>query len=124
MKTKLTTDLNFTSVQVRDLERSKTFYSEVLSFEMDDSPNSQAIVFKSGGGAIFAIRTPLVDLNVASKLGWGISLWFGIADIDSFFDEVSAKTEIIRELQETPFGKTFVVADPDGYLLTFQQKKI
>lgn len=37
---------------------------------------------------------------------------------------ISIQSKIIRELQETPFGKTFVVADPDGYLITIQQKSL
>lgn len=116
------TNLSFISIQVNNMEESKKFYSEVLGFELDKSPNDHAVVFKSKSGAIFALRTPLVDLNSVSRLGWGVLLWFGVDNIDEYYREVRQKTNVVREMQDTPFGKTFLVADPDGYVITIQQK--
>jgi predicted enzyme related to lactoylglutathione lyase len=123
MATKFATELNFLNIQVRDLEKSKMFYAEVLGFKVEESPNPDAVVFKSNSGAIFVIRKPMVDLEAVTSLGWGVSPWFGVDDIDSYYKEVEFKAMIIRELQETPFVKTFVVADHDGYLITIQQKR-
>ena len=124
MDSKYVTNLDFVSFQVKNLEKSKKFYTEVLGFELAQSPNEKvAVVFKTGSGSVFAIRTPHLDLNSVEKLGWGISPWFGVDDIDSYYKNVSSKTKVIQELKETPFGKTFVVADPNGYLITIQQKE-
>lgn len=117
------TNLGFVSVQVRDMERSKKFYSEILNFQIGPKPNEHAEVFKVNDGAIFAIRTPLVDLDAVEKLGHGVALWFSVAGIDEFYKTVQSKNAVVlKPLSETPFGKTFVVADPDGYAITIQQK--
>lgn len=116
------TRLDFISVQVRNLETSKAFYTQMLGFRPSAMSNPQAIVFEHASGAIFAIRTPLVDLDAVTQLGHGTALWFGVENVTHTFAEFQEKGgKIIRPLQDTPFGKTFVAADPDGYQLTIQQ---
>ncbi|PIE79487.1 MAG: glyoxalase, partial [Candidatus Delongbacteria bacterium] len=49
--------LEFTSLQVRNLEKSKQFYTEKLGFECSEMKNPQAVIFKfTKGEASFAIR--------------------------------------------------------------------
>jgi len=107
---------------VRDLAASRKFYQEVLGFESAPTQNPVAHVFQDQGGAIFALRTPMVDLNAVTQLGWGNALWFSVADLAQLYDKVREQATIAQEITDTPFGKTFVVADPDGYRLTFQQR--
>jgi len=112
--------LTFASLQVRDLEASKAFYTNKLGFEIGDT-NSQACIFKyKQGQASFAIRTPLEPLE-GKKLGIGVALWFAV---NENVDEL--KEKLIRNgittagpIIETPFGRAFHVEDLDGYKLTF-----
>jgi catechol 2,3-dioxygenase-like lactoylglutathione lyase family enzyme len=49
--------LDFASLQVRDLEVSKAFYTNKLGFELSEISNQYACVFKyNKGEASFAIR--------------------------------------------------------------------
>lgn len=116
------TQLGFVSLQSSNLELSKKFYTEVLGFKLLSKSPPDAYLFEEKGGAVFAIRKPLVDLNEAKKLGWGVSLWFEISDMGAFLHEIEDWATIIRGVQETPFGKTVIIADPDGYWLTIQEK--
>ena len=114
--------LDFASVQVRDLEASRQYYTEVLGFEVSPEGPPHAVVFKNDAGAIFAIRTPLTDLGSAPKLGLGASFWFAVPDADDLHDRVVEKGgTIAMPIQDGPFGRMFVVIDPDGYSLTFHQ---
>jgi predicted enzyme related to lactoylglutathione lyase len=116
--------LDFASLQVRDLEASKDFYTNKLGFEIGNT-NPQACVFKyNQGEASFAIRTPLEPLE-GKELGIGVALWFAV---DENVDELKEKimnngVETTGPIIETPFGRAFHVKDVDGYKLTFLNAK-
>ncbi|GIN72896.1 hypothetical protein J14TS2_33710 [Bacillus sp. J14TS2] len=82
-----TPQLDFSSIQVRDLERSREFYQNTFGFEIENE-NPGAYIFKNEKGASFAIRKPLVDLDKAGKLGWGVALWFSVPNVEERYDDV------------------------------------
>lgn len=112
--------LTFASLQVKNLEASKDFYTQKLGFEPGDT-NPQACIFKyNKGQASFAIRTPLEPLE-EKELGVGVALWFAV---NENVDELKAKymangVTDVGPIIETPFGRAFHVKDLDSYKLTF-----
>ena len=112
--------LTFASLQVRDLEASKDFYTQKLGFEIDNS-NPQAYIFKyNQDQASFAIRTPLEPLE-GKELGVGTALWFAVSEN---LDELNAlykskEIDSVGPIFDTPFGRAFHLKDIDGYKLTF-----
>jgi lactoylglutathione lyase len=117
--------LEFASLQVRDLEVSKAFYTTKLGFEASAMSNPEACVFKyNQGEASFAIRKPIGNLE-GKELGVGASLWFAIdgtiEELQTRFNE--KQVPVLGAINDTPFGKTIMVKDPDGYVLTFLQSK-
>ena len=116
--------LIFVSLQVRNLEVSKEFYTEKLEFEIGEA-NPQACIFKySKGEASFAIRTPLEDME-GKELGMGVSVWFEVNErIDELKERFIANgIAAASPTMETPFGRAFHVKDPDGYKLTFLETR-
>ncbi len=115
--------LDFASLQVRDLEVSKNFYTNKLGFEVSEATNPAACIFKyNKGEASFAIRKPIGDLE-DKELGVGVSLWFAI---DGRIEDLQAallenNVQLLGPIQITPFGKTIIAKDPDGYNITFLQ---
>lgn len=117
--------LEFASLQVRDLELSKDFYTNKLGFEASEESNPAACIFRyNQGEASFAIRKPIGDLD-GKELGVGASLWFAIdGNIEDLQTELLAKGVLpLGPVQTTPFGKIIMVKDPDGYNITFLQAK-
>lgn len=113
--------LSFASLQVRNLETSKEFYTTKLGFEEAGIPNPQACVFKyNNGEASFAIRTPIGNLE-GKELGVGTSLWFAIdGELEDLQAQLLAKNvTLLGPVQVTPFGKIIIAKDPDGYNITF-----
>jgi predicted enzyme related to lactoylglutathione lyase len=109
---------SFLPIQVTNIERSKTFYTEILGFEIDPKGPPHAYVFKTEPIA-FAIREPNMDLSASTKLGWGITPWFSVNNVQELYDRlVSKEVKILTELQPGPFGNFFTFQDPDGYALT------
>lgn len=115
------TQLSFVALQVRDLEASRQFYTDVLGFRPAAQSPPDACVFETQSGASFAIRKPLVDLQETNRLGWGVALWFGVTDLAAFLQRLEGKAQVIRGIEPSPFGNTAIVADPDGYWLTLQE---
>ncbi len=109
---------DFLALQVKDLEASKKFYTEMLGLAVARQSPPGAVVFDTGP-IPFAIRNPAVDLSASSKLGWGASLWFQVDDADALFQQLSANgVKIVMPVQDGAFGRQFMFADPDGYILT------
>lgn len=116
--------LTFASLQVKDLEASKDFYTQTLGFEIGDT-NPQACVFSyNQGQSSFAIRTPLEPLE-EKELGIGVALWFAVNEnVDELREKFIANgLTTIGPIIETPFGRAFHVKDLDGYKLTFLEAK-
>ena len=117
--------LEFASLQVRDLEVSKEFYTKKLGFELSEMKNPEAVIFEfNKGEASFAIRKPLENLE-NKELGNGTSIWFAI---DVKIEDLKASliekdVSILGPVMDTPFGKALHVKDPDGYKLTFLETK-
>ncbi len=113
--------LEFASLQVRNLEASKEFYTNKLGFELPEMKNPDACIFKyKQGEASFAIRKPIGNLD-GKELGVGASLWFAIDEkIEDLQTRLTEKEVILLEpINNTPFGKTLMAKDPDGYIITF-----
>ena len=116
--------LAFASLQVRDLEVSKNFYTGKLGFQPSGMTNPDACVFTySKGDASFAIRKPIGNLD-GKELGVGASLWFAIDEkIEDLQNELSDKgVTLLGTINNTPFGKTLMAKDPDGYIITFLEQ--
>lgn len=113
--------LEFASLQVRDLEVSKAFYTNKLGFELSEMTNPHACVFKyNKGEASFAIRTPIGNIE-GKELGIGVSLWLAIdGTIEELKHTLTEKeVTVLGTVNNTPFGKTLMIKDPDGYIITF-----
>ncbi len=114
---------SFIALQVPDLEKSKLFYTQVLGLEIDPHGPPHAVVFKTEPIQI-AVREPVIDLKASNHLGWGSVLWLSVKDIDALREKlIEHKVTILSDIQEGPFGRFMSIADPDGYVLTFNQAK-
>ena len=111
----------FIALQVRDLERSATFYQTHLGLRRLPSTPPGAVVFDTAP-ASFAVREPLpgVDLDAARpRPGVGVALWLHADDAQTQHDAlVAAGVPIVGPPVDTPFGRTFTFTDPDGYAVT------
>lgn len=114
---------SFIALQVRDLDASRTFYVDRVGLTQSSRNSPGAVVFDTKP-VPFAIRTPLVDLDATSKLGWGVSLWISATDADALHAQLTQRgVTIILPPADGPFGRFFAFRDPDGYAITVHTKK-
>ena len=116
---------DFIALQVRDLDAAAAFYEERLGLRRAPSAPPGAVVFATEPIA-FAVRTPLpgTDLGaVHPRPGAGVVLWLAADDAQVLHDDlVVAGVPVLAPLSNSPFGRTFTFADPDGYAITVHDR--
>ncbi|MBE0669934.1 MAG: VOC family protein [Anaerolineales bacterium] len=113
---------DFIVLQVRDMEESRRFYTEIIGLAVAPSSPPEAIVFMITP-VPFAIRKPFVDLDAVTQLGHGVAIWFRVEDSATLHLHMkNCNVPIVRELTDSPFGQTFTFRDPDGYLITVHDR--
>jgi len=116
---------DFLALQVRDLERSASFYETQLGLRRLPAGPPGAVLFATTPIA-FAVREPLpgVDLDAATpRPGFGVALWLHADDAQALHDAlVAAGVPIPVAPTDGPFGRTFTFTDPDGYAVTIHDK--
>lgn len=113
---------DFVALQVRDLESSKRFYLEKLGFELALHSPPGAVVFATLPIPL-AIRQPVRPLPPTGPLGIGLALWIACDNADSTYEALSQRgIAAMAAPTDGPFGRYFVVQDPDGYMLTFHTR--
>ena len=107
---------------VGDAERSAAFYERYLGAIRD--------TFDFGPGAIAFVGWPTLAVNSARQPlpeGAGanstIQLWWRASDAQALYERAAADgVPILAEPYDGPFGRTFTMADPDGYRVTVYER--
>jgi predicted enzyme related to lactoylglutathione lyase len=120
-KTTVTPSPGFISIAVNDVERSADFYERYVGAIRD--------TFDFGSGAVAFVGWPTFALNTAraqdvpSAATSPIQLWWRASDAQALYETVVADgVAILQEPFDGPFGRTFAMADPDGYRVTIYEK--
>jgi len=112
---------DFVALQVKDLQRARSFYIDLLGLRPASFSPPGAVVFDTRP-VPFAVREPIVDLSASPRLGWGVSIWLAADDAQGLHDRlVNAGVPILQRPSRGPFGLQFTFSDPDGYTITVHQ---
>lgn len=117
--------LHIITLGVRDFERSRKFYSEILGWKLS-SVSNEGIAFFQAGGVVLALypREELAKDAVVASEGSGFA-GFTLAhnaqnekEVDEIIADLKSKgVKIIKEPQKVFWGGySSYFADPDGYL--------
>ena len=125
----------FTSITpnllVRDVEKSLTFYRDVLGFTMGETvPDKAPFVFvwmKRDEVAVFLndIKAAVADYPAAAAMppGGTAAMFFIVTDVDAYHAQVAPKANVILPLKTQFYGlREFAVTDPDGHIITFAER--
>ena len=115
---------DFISLQTRDLAASQAFYEQYLGLVRSPAGPPHAVVFTTTPIA-FALRdlVPGTDLDAVEQPGLGAALWLHATDVQQIHDALVADGHrIVSAPVDGPFGRTFTLADPDGYHVTLHDR--
>ncbi|MET9228906.1 VOC family protein [Lentzea sp. NPDC003310] len=116
---------DFIALQVRDLDRAAAFYEDRLGLRRAPVSPPGAVVFATSP-VPFAVREPLpgTDLDALDRPAGGVVLWLHAEDAQALHDSLDgAGVPIVTSPFDSPFGRTFTFADPDGYAVTVHDKR-
>ena len=110
------------AITVKDVARSADFYERHLGAVRDPydfGPLGVGFL----GWPVFAVFPQRPGTPAPSPETSGIALWWRASDAQALYDRLrSADVRILHEPYDGPFGRTFVLADPDGYRITIYEK--
>jgi catechol 2,3-dioxygenase-like lactoylglutathione lyase family enzyme len=114
-------DMQVTTIEVSNINKSKSFYEDILGFECRSYYKpTQWQSYKFTGKTFFAIMENQHLLREKSL----DEIDFFVMDVEKLWANVKDKVSVKDSLAKTPWGShKFVIRDPDGYLLGFIQKK-
>ena len=96
------------------LEKSKTFYEQVLGLEPAAfyAPTRWQS-YRCQGNVFFAVGEEPGSTN---------EIAFAVPDVKALWERVKDQVDTVSPLETTPWGTfRFVIRDPDGHLLAFSQ---
>ncbi|WP_158845602.1 VOC family protein [Saccharothrix deserti] len=110
---------NFLTLQVRDVERSLRFYTELMGFEPTESSKNPNAAVLDTKPIKLALRKSVIDLDAVSQLGHGVVIWIHAEDPDKLAAHLAEHDVTITKPPCDGFcGREFQFKDPDGYELT------
>ena len=120
-------------LSVRDIEKSKHFYINILNFKLEYERPENKFAFLSYNGSQIMLEQINDNWNVGKlqyPFGRGINFQIETKEIDSISQRLKDNNiKIYKDIFESQYianGKVYkekelLVQDPDGYLLRFQQ---
>jgi catechol 2,3-dioxygenase-like lactoylglutathione lyase family enzyme len=116
---------------VADIERSTAYYRDVLGFSVVATvPEQSPFAFvwvKRGEVNIFLNDRATVgehDPELAKKpIGGSFTIYILMTGVDEFYAQVASRATVLEPLETKFYGmRECLLADPDGYLLTFAEE--
>lgn len=111
---------NLFLIGVRDAQAATAFYSDLFEIE-PTFVSPHYVAFEVAPGVLFALWTGYSEHSVPSTPRTsevGLMMSGPSSTIDDIFTRwVSKGIDVVEEPHDAVFGRTFVIADPDGNLI-------
>lgn len=118
-------NLNFVVVYVRDLDKAKAFYTDVLGMTVLEDHSSPSFITLSPSNGTQGAMLGLQDKMAAvlpprhEESPGGVELSFEVDDVDATWQRWKEKgVELLTEPTDLPFGRYFMARDPEGFYLS------
>ena len=113
---------DFISLQVRNFSTSRDFYTEMLGLPVDARFDAPDFVLFDTNSIPFALSQAKENLSEAQRPGLGVTLWIDCDHVNELHAKMEAAgVTIVTPPYDSPFGRAFVFADPDGYRITVNE---
>lgn len=113
--------LRHVAINVRDVQKSKAFYIDILKMDLEWEPDPENVYLTSQGQDNLAIhRAPSSDISSSQLLDHIGFILKTMEDVDSWWNWITshADIEIVRPIKTHRDGaRSFYFKDPDGIII-------
>jgi predicted enzyme related to lactoylglutathione lyase len=117
-----TMNLGFVVLYVRDMDKVRTFYTEVLGLTVVEAVSSPTFVtLRSDGGSLLALQDKTAALMppACEDQPGSVELSFEVDDVDATWKRWKEQgVNVVADPVELPFGRYFLAQDPEGHWLS------
>ena len=116
---------------VSDVERSATFYRDLLGFTMQmtvpDAPPFAFAIMTSGPIEIFLNSAEAAYAEYpafkSQPIGGTFTLFIEVTEIEAAYARLAPVVKVVMPFEKKWYGMTeFAFLDPDGYVITYAQR--
>ena len=121
------------NIMVTDVNATVKWYQDNFNFKLANQEDSlekplEWAVVKAGDIQIYfqKIESLVKEMPIlkGKEIGATLTFYIKLDNIQSLYDSVKDKIEIVRDMRETFYGaKEFAVKDINGYILVFSEIK-
>src|SRR6478672_4604084 len=114
-------NLGFVVLYVRDMEKVKAFYTDILGLTVVAAVSSPTFVtLRSDGGSLLALQDKAAAVMPPAREDQpgSVELSFEVDDVDETWGRWRAQgVTIAADPVDLPFGRYFLAQDPEGHWL-------
>lgn len=115
-------NLGFVILYVRDMEKSKAFYTDLLGMTVvDEVSGPNFVALRPSGGSLLALQNKATAVFAPKdeEQSGSVELSFEVDDVDGTWQRWKEHgVELLSEPTELPFGRYFIAKDPEGHYLS------
>ncbi len=109
-------------LQVRDYQRTRSFYEGVLGLEVlsqwDRDATDKGVVYRLGAAQLEVL------LGDRSPVSRGVYAYVEVKDVDALWDRISRQVKVGESITTRPWGhRNFSVLDPNGFTIKFFSRR-
>lgn len=118
------------NIMVKDVNATLDYYTNNLGFKLiDTNPISGqyewGYIMLDNVGMMFqeekSLKTEYKEIEPL-KVGGALTFYIRIKDINSYYNQISKKTNIIKPMNKTFYGTNeFAIMDLNGFIITFSE---
>ena len=115
-------NLGFVVLYVRDMEKVRAFYTDVLGLTVVEEVSSPTFVtLRSDGGSLLALQDKTAGLMppAPEDQPGSVELSFEVDDVDATWKRRKEHgVNVVADPVDLPFGRYFLAQDPEGHWLS------
>lgn len=110
---------------VTNLHDSLEFYHEILGFTVGElypdeySPTFAPLFIDGHKLMLEEIEVELPTYHKHGVCGSGIQISLEVQDVDKVYERLKKTAQVVDQIADRPWGRTFSITDPDGYIISF-----
>jgi uncharacterized glyoxalase superfamily protein PhnB len=110
---------------VTNVRDSMAFYHEILGFDMgtlypdEYNPTFAPMVMDGHKLMLEEVDVELPAYHKHGVCGSGVQLFLEVPNVDETYERLKHNAQVVDQIADRPWGRTFSISDPDGYIISF-----